>query len=231
MEEWELFEKSKLSIKDKLANFPVFVRRQDIGRFCARYELFRQIVAVKGSIIECGVHLGGGLMTWAKLSANLEPIAIHREIIGFDTFAGFPKLTEKDKTTVPTDFKPQSDVFAELTEAIEAYDRNRFLAQFPKVHLVKGDAVVTIPQFVQQNPHLVVALLFLDFDLYEPTKIALQHLAPRVPKGGIIAFDELNNSCWPGETIAALEYYGNFNSLSLRKFSWDPNIAYVVVGE
>lgn len=44
----------------KLRNFEKYVRRQDLARFLARYELFKMIKDIKGSIIECGIHYGGG---------------------------------------------------------------------------------------------------------------------------------------------------------------------------
>ena len=34
--------------------------------------------------------------------------------------------------------------------------------------------------------------------------IALKNFISRMPKGAIIAFDELNNKNWPGETVALL---------------------------
>ena len=75
------------------------------------------------------------------------------------------------------------------------------------VSLIKGNAINTIPKFIKDNPHLLISLLFLDFDLYEPTKIALTHFLPRMPKGAIVAFDELDNPLWPGETKAMLEFF------------------------
>ncbi len=80
-----------------------------------------------------------GLMTWAKLSANFEPIAIDRVIIGFDTFEGFPSIHEKDGQVIDK-FKSEIDIYSELKECISAFDENRFLNQFPKVKLIKGDA-------------------------------------------------------------------------------------------
>jgi hypothetical protein len=74
----------------------------------------------------------------------------------------------------------------------------------------------------------VVSLLFLDVDLYEPTKAALEAFVPRIPLGGIIAFDELDNPLWPGETLAAMEAVG-LNKLRLRRFEWDPYISYAIV--
>ena len=227
-----LFLKYPGSIEDKLDNFEKYIRRQALARFLARYELFKKIISVKGSIVECGVHLGGGVLAWAKLSSNFEPVAIARKVIGFDTFCGFPGVSEKDCSPISENlekFNPKYNSYEELLECIEEYDNNRFLNQFPKVELIKGDAVKTIPTYINNNKHLIVSLLFMDFDLYEPSKIALEHFIPRMPKGGVIAFDEINNEHWAGETLAVLETFGSLNKLELRKFPFDPNIAYIVL--
>jgi hypothetical protein len=217
-----------------LDNFPKYVRRQALSRFLARYELFKMQLGVCGSIVECGVHHGGGLFTWAQLSSALEPYAIHRRVYGFDTFEGFPQTsgrdhpTEPNPVTVPGGFDPGYDVYQELTELIGDYDRNRYLSDFKKIFLVKGDATVTIPAFVAEERHLVVSLLFMDFDLYEPTRVALEHFRPRMGRGSILAFDELNNPWWPGETLALLETLGVMPH-RLERFPMDPNITYIVL--
>jgi len=217
-------------------NFPKYVHRKDLGRFVTLWELFKKTMYVKGSIVECGVYHGGGLMAWAKFSANMEPYAMHRKVIGFDTFDGFPEVTEEDigaenPAAVEGGFNTGVDTMAELKECISAFDDNRILSKYPKVELVKGDACITIPDYINKNKHLLVSLLFLDFDIYKPTAVALEHLLPRVPKGGIVAFDEINNSYWPGETEALMEHYLNINECRLQKFPWDNNISYMVVGE
>lgn len=74
--------------------------------------------------------------------------------------------------------------------------------------MIKGDATQTIPEFLKNNKHIIVSLLYLDLDIYEPTKIALKEFLPKMAKGSIIAFDELNFKSFPGETIAALEELG-----------------------
>lgn len=230
-----VFNKYDYNIVDKLNNFEKFIRRQAMSRFLARYELFKKIHRIKGSIIECGVHRGGGLLAWAKLSSAMEPYAIDRKIIGFDTFEGFAEIDDNDKSKnenkelVKGGFNSEDITYSELLDCIEEYDENRFLNQFNKVELVKGDALKTIPDFLKNNQHLIIALLFLDFDLYQPTKVALEHFVPRVPKGGIIAFDEINNVFWPGETIALIEKYISLNTLKIKKFEFDPNISYIVL--
>jgi hypothetical protein len=214
----------------KLENFTKYVRRQQLKRFIAMHELFKLVLPVKGSVIECGVYQGFGLMAWAKLSAMLEPENLTRRIYGFDTFQGFPLVHARDTNEFDTarrgDLK--ADCYGELLELIKEYDADRFLGHIGKVELIKGDIAQTLPAFIAQRQHLVVSLLFIDCDLYEPTRVALEHVIPRMPKGAVVAFDELDNPIWPGETAALTETIG-LSRLKLRRFEWDPYIAYAVL--
>ncbi|HEY8839737.1 MAG TPA: TylF/MycF/NovP-related O-methyltransferase [Candidatus Dormibacteraeota bacterium] len=225
----KIFNASDDPVETRLENFPKYVRRQNLTRFITLYEIFKRVLTVKGSVIECGVNRGYGLMAWAKLSAVLEPVNMSRRIYGFDTFAGFPSVNDKDRagpaldSAEPGGFK--ADSYAELLQLIDLYDKDRFLGHINKVELIKGDATQTIPHFMVEHPHLVVSLLFMDFDLYEPTKSALEHFVPRMPKGAIIAFDELDNPFWPGETQALLDTLG-IGKLQLERVEFEPNIAF-----
>lgn len=226
----ELFANSPDPLTKKLESFPKYIRRQDLSRLLARYELFTRILEVKGSIIECGVEYGAGLMTWANLSAALEPVNFSRRIYGLDTFEGFPSISQQDvgASADPKVGQLKADSYDELTALIETYDKNRFLGHMPKVELVKGDAVKTIPALIDANRQLVVSLLYLDFDLYEPTRVALEHFMPRMPKGAVLAFDELDSNMYPGETQAALETVG-LNNLRLQRFQFEPEISFAVM--
>lgn len=224
------FEQSADSLEARLETFPRYARRKTITRFITLYELFKQVLTVKGSIVECGVFRGFGLMTWAHLSAVVEPADLTRRIYGFDTFDGFPAVGPKDdnlrKTPQAGELRSQS--FDELSRLIEIYDQDRFLGHVDKVHLVRGDVTATIPEFVRTHQHLLVSLLFLDLDLYEPTKCAIEHFVPRMPKGAVIAFDQLDNPIWPGETAAALDALG-MQRLEIRRFPWDPYVGYAIL--
>jgi len=228
----ELFELSKDPVEVRIENFPKYVRRQHLTRFLALYELFKLALPVKGSVVECGVNRGFGLMTWAKLSAVLEPNNLTRRIYGFDSFEGFPDVHQKDAAGRGRQSAVKgglaADSYDELQQLIELYDKDRFLGHIDKIALVKGDAVSTIPRFIAEHPHLVVSLLFLDFDLYEPTRAALEAFLPRMPKGAVIAFDELDNPIWPGETLALLETVG-IGKLELRRVEFDPYIAFATI--
>jgi len=224
------FERNPDLWEKKMEAFPKYVRRQNLTRFLAQYEIFKRILPVKGSIVECGVFRGGGLMAWAKMSSILEPVNLTRRIYGFDSFEGFPTVSEKDLQGLGQRVQ-KGDLYAnsfdELNELINIYDTDRFLGHVDKVHLVKGDAVKSIPEFIASHQHLLVSLLFLDFDLYEPTYAAIEYFYPRIPKGGIIAFDELDNPLWPGETLAMLEKIGAGN-LRIERLEFDPYIGFAV---
>ena len=224
------FDQSRDATEAKLETFPRYARRKTITRFITLYELFKRVLEVKGSVVECGVFRGFGLMTWAHLSAVLEPANLTRRIYGFDSFDGFPRVSSKDHNQVsqPETGGLRADSFAELEEIVRIYDSDRFLGHVDKVSLIKGDVTATIPSFVAEHPHLLVSLLFLDLDLYEPTKVAIEHFVPRMPKGATIAFDELDNPIWPGETLAVLETLG-LNRLRLERFPWDPYVGFAVI--
>ncbi len=69
---------------------------------------------------------------------------------------------------------------------------------------------------------------FGDVDIYEPTRAALKHFVPRMPKGAIIVFDQLNSSLWPGESIALHDELGVGN-FRIERFSWDSYLSYIVL--
>jgi hypothetical protein len=225
-----VFARGNQDLPTKLDNFTKYIRRQRLTRLLALYEIFKRVLPIKGSIVECGVYHGFSLMAWANISAILEPANLTRRIYGFDSFKGFPSTGAKDKGQNYQAQKGhlQSDSFNELQQLIKIYDDNRFLGHVSKVQLISGDIVKTVPEFIKKNQHLMISLLFLDMDLYEPTRAAIQAFYSRIPKGGIIAFDELDNPIWPGETTALMEMLG-IGKLRIERVDFDPYIGFAVV--
>ena len=219
----------------KLENFPRHVPRQNLALFLAKNEIFKKVINIHGSVVECGVFMGGGLFSWAQLSAIYEPYNHNRKIVGFDSFEGFPSIGINDdsdalgsdidhKTTGGYSFPFKK----EIEKGVELFDLNRPIGHLEKVSLISGDACETIPEFVATNPHFIASLLYLDFDLFEPTVTALREFMPRMPCGAVIGFDELNQAQWPGETLAVLEEVG-LQSLRLERFAFTPHISYAVI--
>ncbi len=181
---------------------------------------------------------GGGLLSWAKLSTILEPCNFQRRVIGFDSFTGFPDIDAADRAGLADrksadledgGFSAES-AYDDILQAIDVFDLSRFLNHFPKVDVVRGDFAVTGPQYLVDHPHLVISCLYLDFDIYKPTKSGPGAVPSRVPKGGVVVFDELNEEAFPGETIAVMETV-SLNDLRIRRFDFEPRISYAVIGD
>jgi len=216
---------------EKLRNFPVFTWRQQVRNFIEKYELYKLIKNVPGSIVECGVADGFGLMSYAHFCSIFEGYHHIRKVIGFDTFDGFTDLLPQDKTSKAVHMKKgglKHDSYSILQKAIKLYDQNRTLGHLEKVQLVKGDISKTLPSFLKENPYLVISLLYLDMDLYQPTKDAIHLFIDRIPKGGIICFDEINHPDYPGETVAVMEELG-FRNLRLKRFDFSTRACYAVI--
>ncbi|MEX2160716.1 MAG: TylF/MycF/NovP-related O-methyltransferase [Anaerolineales bacterium] len=193
----------------------------DLDRFTkllARYELYKLIAGKPGDIVEGGVLKGAGLLYWAKLIEIFDPQS-QRKAIGFDTFEGYPEdgAKEHDRKTAK-DFKQiqiqkSDDVTAEtIAEAAKQQGLGK------RIELVKGKAEDSMAKYVKEHPGFRVALLDLDFVLYEPTMASLQHLYDRVIPGGVVVLDEYGLPGF-GETEAVDEFFGGRKPMMLA-FPW-----------
>ena len=211
-----------------LADNPfLFANRFVVTEMLVRAKLFEQILDVSGAIVECGVAGGNNLMLFSHMSSIMEPYAINRRIVGFDTFEGFRSIAPEDPDDISeSDFS--GNRAETIQKAIDLYDLNRVVGHMKRTEIVKGDAVETIPAYVENAPELTIALLYLDFDLYEPTKVALEQMLPLVAKGGIVCLDEFNYDKFAGET-QALKDLLNVNQLELKRFPFAPFVAYFKV--
>lgn len=203
----------------------VFANRITVTAALSRMELFKMVQDVPGAIVECGVYKGNSLMLYMHLSMILEPYAINRSIIGFDTFQGFASI---DKENDPTDinetmFSDTDDSI--IQEMIDTNDLVRPVNRIPRCEIVKGDILETVPAFVKTRPDLVVAMLILDTDLYASTKVALETFLPYMPKGAIVVLDEVAYRNFPGET-AALRDVLDLNKIELKRLPFDSTVGY-----
>lgn len=224
----------KFGYEETLNNFAKYTSSQSILNFLVRDKIFRKILKIQGSIIECGVYAGQGLMTWAHLSSVYEPIGgISREIFGFDTFEGFPHVDEIDNNNTRNIKHSSGDLnypggVEDIKKSIELYDQTRYRSNIKKIHLIKGDFLETSEQFFINYPHVIPALLYLDFDLYAPTCKALEVFYKKMPKGSIIVFDEANYSTWPGETQAIYKML-DIKKIKFSKIRIDAKISYTII--
>ena len=85
-------------------------------------------------------------------------------------------------------------VFSRWLDHIVTIHVSEVRSEIPKIHFVVGDFMESGPAFVEANPHLIVSLLYLDFDLRDPTARALELFLPRMPTGSALAFDQANSA-------------------------------------
>ena len=221
------FEKYQISRREIWRNFQIYSRRIFLKRFLAHYEFFRRVIELPGDIVELGVYRGATLFSWANFMEIRNMGDRHKKIIGFDNFEGFTRLTEKDGVSLPGQGKAaggfDSGTFEEeLEDAIRIFDADRFIPYKPRIVLVKGDICETIPRYVKENPGFRISLLHFDADMYEPTRVGLEHLWPLVAPGGVVLFDEYGIPPWEGESRAVDEFFAN-RPVKIQRLDWCPN--------
>ena len=183
---------------------------------CARFE------AVRGCVIECGVWRGG-------MSAGMaQVLGADRQYFLFDSFEGMPPAREdldgaaaiawQNNTTGP--IYRNNNIAAE-EEAAAAMK----LSGATSFSLVKGWFNETTPGFA---PPCEIAVLRLDGDWYDSTRVCLENLYPHVAPGGIVIIDDYYN--WEGCARAVNEFLAGVASPDavprLRQFH--DRVAYLV---
>ena len=73
-------------------------------------------------------------------------------------------------------------------------------------------------------------MAIFDMDVYKPTKDVLEAILPRLIKGSVLVFDELNCPHFPGETIALIEVLG-LKNLKLHRNPHQPYCSWLIYGE
>lgn len=210
----EAIRSQALTIPDVLESFPVYVRRVNMTRFLAHYELYRRIAHLPGSIIDVGIYRGVSLFSWAKFLEIFHAGDRTRQVIGFDNFEGFtsfapqdgPQVSARDKVIGGWNAGPFRD---ELMKHVDIFHDDSYVPRAKRIAIIEGDIAKTAAEYVEGNPGLRISLLHLDVDLYGPTRAALEAFYPLVVVGGLVVFDEYGLPEWGGESRAAEEYFGD----------------------
>lgn len=227
----ELFARCPIPSNEILGNLGLFMNRQTVSRLLFMHELYQKILNVHGVVMEFGTRWGHNLALFHSFRGIYEPYNYNRKIIAFDTFEGFPSVDAKDggSSAVSQGAYNVTERYEEYLEQVLAYHvQESPLAHLRRHELVKGDVTKTVPKYLEQHPETMVALAYFDLDLYEPTKRCLELLRPHLTKGTVLAFDELNHSEWPGETIALKEVFGLANC-RLQRSPANPTPSYMVI--
>lgn len=227
----ELFKQSPLPDDNILANLGLYLNSKTLSRILFMDFLYRQAIDLQGVIMDFGTRWGQNMSLFTSLRGIYEPYNCHKKIIGFDTFSGFPSVADKDGKSEMIregNVSVTKNYLDYLTEIMDCQEHDNPLGHIKKYDFVVGDACEGINKYLVDFPETIVALAFFDFDLYEPTKACLEAIKPRLVKGSVLGFDELNDHDSPGETAALIEVFG-LNNVSLRRYRYASRVSYFIV--
>jgi hypothetical protein len=186
----------------------LFFNKTETARLLYLHEIYCKILNVHGVIMEFGVRWGQNLALFETFRGIHEPFNRNRKIIGFDTFDGFPYVSEKDGAATPGGYSVTPNYEKYLEALLSNREREGTLAHVKKFELVKGDAAVTVRDYLERHPQTIISLAYFDLDIYPPTKAVLEAIRPYLTRGSIVALDELGIETFPGETVALREVFG-----------------------
>ena len=186
-------------------HFGLYAGQQTISSKLFIYDLLKECLEVPGHVLEFGCWKGSNLLFLAKVLYSFQPNSPKR-LFGFDNFSGLPAPTDSDGEVAALSQGMYKGDERVLRSALELFGLQE------KVNLVVGDATQTIPRFRYDHPEIMVSFAFFDFDLYEPTKAALELIDDALVPGGIVVFDQAGTQDWPGETLALAEHLRATNS-------------------
>jgi len=158
------------------------------------------------SFVECGVAKGGCLALMKAVAGK------NNRIFGFDSFEGMPDITDKDLGSYN---KSDPLLFGgnNLSGGIEnVYKTFESLnVSMNNLKLVKGFFNETLKDDII-NSIGPIAVLRLDGDWYESTRVCLEKLYEKVIVGGVIIIDDYGH--WIGAKRATDEFRENNNITS-----------------
>ena len=147
-----------------------------------------------------------------------------RDIYLYDTFAGLVEPSKYDYTCKDTvlDTKNSEEVYENWKEQIitsninnwcythiEKVKSNLYSTGYPqdKLHFIVGNTIETLQ--IKENIPEKIAILQLDTDWYESSKVEIEKLYNNVVVGGVIIFDDYYH--WDGQRRAVDEFFKSIN--------------------
>jgi hypothetical protein len=228
----DLLKQSPIPDDELLPNLGLYLSSKNLSRILFFYEIYQKILNTHGVIMEFGVRWGQNLSLLTALRGIFEPFNRHRKVIGFDTFgAGFIGVSEQDGKAgriKDGDFSVSENYDTYLSNILQIQEALNPIGHLKKHSLEKGDGSKTIGEYLKRHPETLVSLAIFDFDIYQPTKAALEAIKPHLFKGSVLVFDELCDDIFPGETIALRETLG-IESLRIQRMPMTARVSYVVI--
>lgn len=168
-------------------------------------KVFEKITQVPGHIVELGVAYGRNAVLFSHLMRIYSQEDI-RKYIGFDTFDGYSDESLESESQLSGDSWRDISI-KDVKKRIKASGR------FTNYELVSGDITKTLPEYLDNNSNLRVALLYVDCNSYIPALAGMRAIKEFMSPGGIICIDEKRQG---GETKALIEFCQENNLKFMR---------------
>ena len=227
----QLFKKCPIPDSELMNNLGLFINSKNLARILFLHHLYTHIIDIPGIICEFGTRWGQNLSLFASMRGIYDTFHRHRKIVGFDTFQGFPSIHQNDGRSELMEVGKASvtnNYYDYLSGIMQCQENDNPLGHIKKFEIISGDATIEFEKYLQDHPETIVALAYFDFDIYEPTKKCLELIRPRLVRGSVLGFDELNDPDSPGETVALAEVFG-LNNVKLRRFRYTSRVSYFVI--
>lgn len=222
---YDLYKNSPIPTDEMLINTGLYTRSSALSKMLFLNEIYEKITDLPGNMLVFGTWWGQDVVLLHNLRAIHEPYNFTRKVIGFDTFTGYPTLSDKDQlsdTLKEGSYTTSKNYIDHLTDLLNYHERENILSHINKFELVQGDIIETLPDYYKNNPHELISLIYIDVALYEATHSILKNCMPHLIKGSVIVFDELNAKEYLGETIA-LKESGLLNRCTVSRSKFLPD--------
>jgi len=226
----ELFKNSPIPEDEMLQNMGLFISSKLFARLLFLHHIYLLQLNIHGVIMDFGTRWGQNMSVFAAFRGIYEPFNRHRKIIGFDTFEGFPSVSDKDgadEAAKKDGYKVTPGYEEFLASTIACQEKLNPMSHIKKHEIIKGDATHTLKEYLSKHPETIVSLAYFDMDLHEPTVQCLKELKPYMSKGCIIGFDELCDEGFPGETSAYREIFGQ--QYKLNRLPITSRVSYITL--
>ena len=224
----DLLQNCPIPKEELLLNTGLFLTPQTLSRVLYMDHLYKKILGVQGVVMEFGCRWGQNLALFSSMRGIYEPFNRLRKVVGFDTFSGFVNVDDCDGKDMNSSSYAVTKQYEDyLEKLLSLQEKESPLPHLKKYELIKGDVCETVPQYLKDHPETIVALAYFDLDLYKPTKAVIDAIRHRIPKGAVIAFDEINDPACPGETLALLESFG-INNFRIERYQYNARTSYFV---
>lgn len=188
------------------------------------YLIFQKLLEnkdINGNYMECGVFLGGTLMSAFNFAKQNK---INFNFFGVDTFDGFPSVFKHNENDLPNKFKElynsglisekhfkkakeRTKNFSDTSHLEPPYFKSDFSSLFEfcnnnNISLLKGKFKDKLINFNKK-----INILHIDCDLYDSYLECLNNLYKNLVGGGVVIFDEYYSHKYPGARLAVNEFF------------------------